>query len=131
MLKFQPFEIPLLGLDQKTSRLWRAPGALDLAINVKVDKSGRLDKREGYALVDCTDVLGTSTDVVFTHVAPTPGDELLLFGHSRVYGIVSAESALNGEDAIVPRGWSNRGQVRATFVSQSRISQEVDDDVAP
>lgn len=128
-LNFQNVEIRLLGPDQKAARLLRTPGTLDRAVNVIVDKGGRLDKRLGYQRVDCSEVVGVlDADAVWTHCAVSPQDELVLFGHSWVAGCVDPDALLRGDDALVQRGPSNRGQLRAIRVSQSHISQEVEDE---
>lgn len=133
-LNFQSVPLALVGLDQKRHRLTRGAGTLDRAINVTFTKVGEqvvASKRRGYQRVRITntETVGSFTsNVVWTHCATTPNDELLLFGHRWVYGVASPDEALRGDDSIVLRGPSNRGHVRATFTSQSRVSQEVDDD---
>lgn len=130
-LNFQNVPLALVGVDQKRHRLTRGAGTLDRAINVNFEKLGEqvvASKRLGYQRVDCTEEVGAfSSDSVWTACATTPTNELVLFGHRWAFGVASPDGALRGEDSIVLRGPVNRGQVRATFVSQSKISQEVAD----
>lgn len=130
-LNFQNVPLALVGVDQKRHRLTRGAGTLDLAINASFTKLGEqvvASKRRGYQRVDLTDDVGAfSSDSIWTHCATTPANELVLFGHRWAFGVASPDSFLRGSDAIVLRGPVNRGNVRATFVSQSKISQEVDD----
>jgi len=131
-LNFQNVPLALVGVDQKRHRLTRGAGTLDRAINVTFEKVGEqvvASKRLGYQRVDCTESVGSfAADSVWTACAATPGGELVLFGHRWVFGVVSPDELLRGEDSIVLRGPANRGNARATFVSQSRISQSVTDD---
>jgi hypothetical protein len=131
-LNFEPLALPLSGPDERSAALLRAPGTLDRAINVRFSKLGDRVvalKRFGYELVPIQGVGAFSPDAVWSACASTPSDELLLFGHRWAWGLGSADSAIRGDDAAILRGPVNRGNARATFVSQSRLSQEVEDDV--
>jgi hypothetical protein len=131
-LNFQNVPLALVGVDQKRHRLTRGAGTLDRAINVVFEKVGEqvvAQKRLGYQRVDCSESAGRfSADSVWTACASTPAGELVLFGHRWAFGVASPDAAMRGEDSIVLRGPANRGNARATFVSQSRISQSVTDD---
>jgi len=133
-LNFQNVPLALVGTDQKRHRLTRGVGTLDRAVNVAFEKLGETvvaQKRLGYQRVDCTETVNAFSiqpDLVWSAVATTPTDELVLFGHRWVFGAVSPDGLLRGDDALVLRGPANRGHVRATFTSQSRVSQEVEED---
>lgn len=134
-VNFQPIQLSLGGTDQKSHRLLRAPGTLDRAINVTFSKLGDrvvAGKRRGYQRVriTATETVGATatSDVVWTHCATTPNNELVVFGHRWVFGVASPEEALRNDDSIVFRGPAPRGNARATFVSQAKLSQEVEDD---
>lgn len=128
-LEFQLVNIPLGGLDQKTASLLRGPGTFDRVINGEYAKGGgRINKRRGYQFVNLSNVVGQvgSADTVYTHVAMLR-DELVVFSHNHVYGLGDRESMLRADDALVYRSPNNRGAVRMTFVSQSRISEDYAD----
>lgn len=125
-LDFQPIEVPLGGLDGKTHRILRRPGALDDAINVEILQLGRavaLQKRTGYQRIDPTAIVASvSADVVFIGVA-TLRDELVITSYNHVIALGDREADLRGEDALVYRGPNNRSACRVFHVSTSRISQ--------
>lgn len=122
-LQFQNVELPLGGLDQKTSPLARAPGALERAVNVEFDKAGQLNKRRGYQLIDISATVGapSAPDGVMTHLAVHRG-ELVIFTRAYVAALASRESMLRGEDAIVYRGPNAMGACASRLLTMSGIS---------
>lgn len=124
-LVFQPFEVQLGGLQQKASPLTKAPGALEKAINVEFDKTGRLNKRRGYQFVDCsTTVNRFDDDAVMMHLA-SRGNELLVVTYSYVAALVDKDGNLRGTDTLVYRGPCNRGNGRLSFVSSPQQAQDL------
>jgi hypothetical protein len=126
-LQFVPIPITLGGLDQKASSLTRAPGKLEHAINVEFDKTGRLNKRRGYQLVDTSAAVNRwDDDAIMLHVT-THRNELLVVTYDYVMGMASKDEAMTQDGAVtaafVYRGPNNRGSCRLHYVSTSRTSQ--------
>lgn len=124
--------VPLAGMAQKSDALARGLGALDLAINAVFDKAGDggvvIDKRLGYQRVALDNTVGVfDTDAVVTHVHPW-GSELVVFTYDYVAALGDRDAAMRGADSLVYRGPCNRGNCRVRFLSQSPISQQVQDD---
>lgn len=123
-LPTQTIEIPLSsGLDQKTGELKRAPGTLRRAINVETDKVGRINKRRGYQHVNPANLVVSrfANDVVLLACA-TLRNELVIYAYDTVLALGSRDSQLRGEDAVIYRGPSNRGNGRLVFISTSRAT---------
>ena len=123
-LPTQLVEIPLSsGLDQKTGELKRAPGTLLRAINVETDKVGRINKRRGYQHVNVSDLVVArfANDVVLTSCT-TLRNELVIYAYDTVLALGSRESQLRGEDAVIYRGPTNRGNGKLIYISTSRAT---------
>ena len=125
-MQTEPVEIPLAqGLDQKTARLFRSPGALRSAENVDFRHAGMLSKRRGYTRVNLdNEVGGHPTEQVFLNVT-TLRNRLVLFGSEYLYDLASLTSAINGTDALVRRGPVLRGMVTIQHVVSSAHGSEV------
>ena len=128
-LSFQNVDLPLGALSQKQSRLLRGPGTFDRVINGEYAKDGgRINKRRGYQYVNPANVVSLfDADEVLTHCT-TLRDELVIFTISHVMGLGGRSAALRGVDSLVYRGPTNRGALRVEFVSQSRISEDYEED---
>ncbi len=123
-LPTQTVEIPLSsGLDQKTGELKRAPGTLLRAINVETDKVGRINKRRGYQFVNPANLVisRVANDVVMLACA-TLRQELVIYAYDTILALGSRNSTLRGEDAVVYRGPSNRGNGKLVYISTSRAT---------
>lgn len=119
-IQFEPVQIVLEGLDQKTDHKLRAPGKLASAINVEFDKVGALNKRRGYRRVTTSVTAhGQTPEAVFTSVATYNG-ELVLIGQEYVYAIGSISAALDG-GSLVRRGPVLRGSYRVRDIMQATI----------
>lgn len=130
-MPFQPIPVVLGGLDQKTSSLTRAPGKLERAVNVEFDKTGRLNKRRGYQLVDVGAAVNVfDDDTLMMHVT-THRNELLVFTYDYVIAMGSKDEAMTQDGAVtaafIYRGPNNRGNCRLHCVSTSRTSQGASD----
>jgi hypothetical protein len=120
----QSVEFTFKGLSQKESDETRDPANLERAINVEFDKQGSLIKRLGYRHVSFVSAVGLfDDDEVAMHLAQRAG-ELLVMTHDRLLGLASADGAVRGEAGFVYRGPAPRGNVRAEFVSVSRIGTD-------
>lgn len=124
-LNFQNVELQLGGLDQKTHRLLRRPGALDRAINARYRKLGSqviAEKRLGYQRVDPDTVVGlTDSDAVYIAVG-TRGNELVVFTYDGVVAVGDRDGNLRGTHTLVYRGPNNRGGCRVYHVGSSQLS---------
>jgi hypothetical protein len=121
-LDFQPVQIVLEGLDQKTDAKMRAPGKLASAINVEFDKVGTLNKRRGYRRVVMTEIHGEGVESVFCNVATFQG-ELLVYGAEYLYAVASITAAVDGASLAV-RGPVLRGNCGVTHIASSTLSEE-------
>lgn len=120
----QTVEFTFKGLSQKESDETRNPANLERAINVEFDKVGSLIKRLGYRHIPLTNVVGLfDSDEVAMHLATRRG-ELLVMTHDRLLGLASPDFSLRGNAGFVYRGPAPRGNVRAEFVSVSRIGTD-------
>lgn len=107
-------EVVLQGLDQKTSAELTAPGKLERARNVFFDKTGRLDKRNGYGQLENTQVDGESLPAHNARLM-LDGDELLLLSPALAYAIHDPTEGLQSTTrAAVLRGLVGSGSV-STF----------------
>lgn len=127
-IQLQNVEVPFGALDQKSSPLVSANGALEHAINVEFDKVGVLNKRRGYQFVDTTEVVSKLDDVDDVVIAVTTHrNELLVVTYDRVLALGSKDMALMPSGAspaaFVYRGPNNRGACRLHYVSTSRTTQ--------
>jgi hypothetical protein len=128
-LDFQKIDVLLTALDEGTASKRSLPGALDLCENATFPKSGRIDKRYGYALVP----VGTLADGsalrprnVF-HGAFVAQGELVIVGHDWLFSLVDREGQI-GDGALVRRGPTPRGNADVMGIITSQISDLQDDD---
>lgn len=126
-LDFQPVQVVLEGLDQKTDHKLRAPGKLASAINVEFDKVGALNKRRGYRRVTMVEVHNEGVESVFCNVATWQG-ELLVYGSEYLYAVASVTAALDATGAIAAnlavRGPVLRGNGGVRHIASSTLSEE-------
>jgi hypothetical protein len=119
-LDFQPVQIVLEGLDQKTDSKMRAPGKLASAINVEFDKVGALNKRRGYRRVTTsTTTHGQTPEAVFTAVATYNG-ELVVIGEEYLYAVGAIAADIDG-GSLIRRGPVLRGSYRVRDIAQASI----------
>lgn len=119
-LDFQPVQIVLEGLDQKTDHKLRAPGKLASAINVEFDKVGSLNKRRGYRRVSTSVTThGQTPESIFTSVAVYQG-ELAVLGEEYVYALGAATAIVDGA-SLIRRGPVLRGCYRVRDIAQATI----------
>lgn len=130
-IQFQPTEIVLDGLDQKTSAPMRVPGKLSHAINVEYDKTGALNKRRGYQFIDLGNTVNLfDDDAVFCAVTTFRG-ELVVFSYDHLCTLGSRDSAMRGTDSLVYRGPNNRVACSLRHVVTANLTANPDADPDP
>ena len=104
-LQWKTAEVMLFqGLDQKADNKSTVQGKLQQADNVEFDKYGALNKRRGYSLMAISeDALGLTCEDIF-HAVAVYQDELVLFGHNRIYALANKSGYMSGVHYIVQRG---------------------------
>jgi hypothetical protein len=124
-LQAENVEIVLAGLDQKTSAKLTAPGKLERARNVQFDKAGQLDKRDGYNLLEATQVDGAGFPAHVCRVL-VDHDELVML--SPVFAFAMAdpgETLQSGTRSLVRRGIVGSGSVSSFAVVVGTDSEEL------
>lgn len=118
-------EIVLNGLDQKTSAKLTAPGKLERARNVQFDKAGQLDKRDGYLMLENTQVDGAGLPAHNARLAQL-GDELLLLSPVYAYAMHDPDEGLQSTTrAMKRRGLISSGTASTFTVFVGTDSEEL------
>ena len=117
-------EILLGGLDQKTSSVTTAPGRLETADNIEVDKAGELNKRTGYEAMSETPADGGPFPTTL-HRVLVSDDELVVISGSRAFALADRPEGLQtGSRAFVERGIAIVGGVSFVDVFTSSDMEE-------
>lgn len=118
-IQFEPVQIVLEGLDQKTDHKLRAPGKLASAINVEFDKVGALNKRRGYRRVTMQEIHDEGAESVYCNLAVFQG-ELLVYGSEYLYSV----GDIGGATPLSVRGPVLRGNGDTRHIASSTLSEE-------
>ncbi len=118
-MQWQTAEVILFqGLDQKADNKSTVQGKLQQADNVEFDKYGALNKRKGYRLTAISqDILNKGCEDIF-HAVTVYSDELVIFGHNRLYALVSKLGHFSGVHYIVQRGPVPRCNIKRHDITQ-------------
>jgi hypothetical protein len=120
-VQYDTIQIPLVrGVDEKSDTKVAQPPSLLQAINVEVDKTGKIQKRRGFMRVDTNDEVFNSGDTerVFHHITTYDG-ELVMFGYDYLYADVSKDASVQTSKSTVLRGRLIRSTVDVIDVAGS------------